>query len=223
MPPMFPEGAWLSHHQCHCPVQMKTDRQSSRKSPDARRARLPAHVAFMVAAFAFVFVFVAAGTPIPLYNIYRAEDGITNADLGWVSVGYFVAAATSLLVLGRLSNHLGRRPVAIAALASAVLSCLILISMRGALPLLGARVLQGLACGLGSTALGSYVVDSAPARPPWLAAMVTSSAPMVGIPVGALISGALAEYGSAPTTLVYEIVATVLAICVALVAISPET
>src|SRR3954452_9226228 len=179
--------------------------------------------AFVSAACSLVFVFAAAGTPIPLYNIYRAEDGITNADLGWVSVGYFVAAATSLLALGRLSNHLGRRRVAIAALASAALSCLILIGMRGMLPLLVARILQGLACGLGPTALGSYVIDSAPAGPRWLPAVITGSAPMVGIPIGALACGALAEYGPAPRTLIYEIVATVLATCMVLVALSPET
>src|SRR3954469_11934032 len=132
-----------------------------------RIPRLPLRVAFVAAACSLVFVFAAAGTPIPLYNTYRAQDGITNADLGWVSVGYFLAAATSLLVLGSLSNHLGRRPVAIAALASAALSCLVLIGMHGVLSLAVARVLQGLACGVASSALGSYVVDSAPRRPRW--------------------------------------------------------
>lgn len=190
---------------------------------DGRAPRLPQRVAFVVAACSLVLVFAAAGTPIPLYNIYRAQDGITNGDLGWVSVGYFVAAATSLLMLGRLSNHLGRRPVAIAALASAGLSCLVFIGTSGVLPLLVARLLQGLACGLGSTALGAYVVDSAPERPRWLPAAITGSAPMVGVPIGALASGALAEYGPAPRTLVFEIAATVLAVAIALIAISPET
>jgi len=126
---------------------------------------LPLGAAFVAAACSLVLVFAAAGTPIPLYNTYRTQDGITNADLGWVSVAYFVSAATSLLVFGRLSNHLGRRPVAIAALASAALSCLILIGMHSVLSLRVARVLQGLACGMASSGLGSYVVDSAPPRP----------------------------------------------------------
>ena len=160
-----------------------------------------------------MFVFAAAGTPIPLYNTYRAEDGINNADLGIVSVGYFVAAAASLLVFGRLSNYLGRRPVGLAALVSAALACLLLIGMRGVLPLLVARVLQGLACGLASSGLGSYVIDSAPARPRWLPAAITGSAPMLGILIGALTCGALALYGPAPRVLIYEIVTAVLALC----------
>ncbi len=180
-------------------------------------------VAFVVATCSLVFVFAAAGTPIPLYNLYRTQDGITNADLGIVSVGYFVAAAIALLVLGRLSNHVGRRRMAIAALIGAALSCVILISMRGVVPLFVARVLQGLACGIASSAVGAYVVDTAPPRPRWLPALITGSAPMVGIPIGALACGALAVYGPAPRVLIYEIVATVLAVCAVLVAISPET
>jgi MFS family permease len=167
-----------------------------------RIPRLPVGVAFLAAASSLVFVFAAAGTPIPLYNTYRAEDGITNAHLGIVSVGYFVAAATSLLVFGRLSNHLGRRPIALVALTSAALACLVLIGTKGVLPLFIARVLQGLSCGLASSGLGSYVIDSAPERPRWLPAAITGSAPMLGIPIGALACGALVQYGPAPRTLV---------------------
>jgi predicted MFS family arabinose efflux permease len=179
--------------------------------------------AFVVAAFALVSVFAAAGTPIPLYNLYSAEDGITHSDLGMVSVGYFVAAATSLLILGRVSDFVGRRSMAIAALTSAALSCGLLVIMHSSSTmLLVARVLQGLACGIASSAIGAYVVDSAPPRPRWLAAAITGSSPMVGIPIGAVLSGALAVYGPAPRTLVYVIVGVLLLLLAGLMAISPE-
>ena len=184
---------------------------------------LPLRVAFVVATCAFVFVFATAGAPIPLFNTYRAEDGITKGDLAMVSVAYFVAAATSLLLLGRLSNHIGRRPVAIAALALAALSCVVLIGTHGLFALLAARGLQGLACGLAPGAIGAYVVESAPARPRWLPALITGSAPMLGIPLGALGCGALVEHAPAPRVLVYVITAAVLTICTVLVGLSPET
>jgi MFS family permease len=179
--------------------------------------------AFVVAAASLVLVFAVAGAPIPLYNLYVAQDGVTHGDLGLISVGYFVAAAASLVLLGRLSNHLGRKRVAIAALACVAMSCVILAAARGVPALMSARILQGLAAGLASTALGAYVVDSAPARPRWLAALVTGSAPMVGVPLGAVASGALADYGPAPRTLVYEILVMLLAVSAVLVTISPET
>ena len=189
----------------------------------AARLHISRRVAFVVATCSLVLVFAAAGTPIPLYNTYCAEDGITNADLGIVSVGYFVAAAVALLVFGRLSNYLGRRALALAALTSAAVSCLVLIDMYGVRSLLIGRVLQGLACGVASGGLGSYVVDTAPERPRWLPAAITGSAPMVGIPIGALACGALVQYGPAPRTLIYAFVAGMLAICAALMAMSPET
>ena len=60
--------------------------------------------------------FAAAAAPIPLYNIYRAEDRFTNAGISMAIVAYAVGTIAALLVLGRLSNDLGRRLTAIASL-----------------------------------------------------------------------------------------------------------
>src|SRR3954465_15897327 len=179
--------------------------------------------AFVSAACSLMLVFAAAGTPIPLYNTYRAEDGVTNADLAVVSVGYFVAAATSLLMLGRLSNYLGRRPMALAALASAALSSLVLMGTHGVLALFIARVLQGTACGVASSGIGSYVIEIAPERPRWLPAAITGRAPMGGLPIAALTCGALVEYGPAPRILIHALMATAVVVCALLTLVSPET
>lgn len=188
-----------------------------------RSARLPRSAAFVVAACSLILVFAAAGAPIPLFNIYRAQDGITNVDLAVASVGYFAAAAVALLAFGRLSNHIGRRPIALFALLSAGFACLVLAGGSGAMTLTFARVLQGLACGLASSGIGAYVVDSAPRGRPWLAATIAGGAPMIGVPLGAMVSGALVEYAPSPRALVYLLLFIFLAACAALTAFSPET
>lgn len=188
-----------------------------------RWIRLPRRVAFIVAASSLILVFAVAGAPIPLLNTYRVEDGITNGDFALASVGYFVAAATALLVFGRVSNHLGRRPIGISALMLAGAGCVVLAGEHGVLPFTIARVLQGFACGLASSAIGAYVVDSAPARPSWLAAAITGGAPMGGVPLGAIASGALVEYGPLPRTLIHLVLFALLMLCTALIALSPET
>jgi hypothetical protein len=129
----------------------------------------------------------------------------------------------ALLVLGRLSNHIGRRPVALAALGVTALGCLVLTQVHGVAPLIAGRILQGLGAGLASSALAAFIVDSAPVSPSWLASSVTAGAPMVGLTAGALGSGALAEYGPAPRSLVYLLAAGALAGCAALIAVSRET
>jgi MFS family permease len=185
--------------------------------------RLSRRASFIAVAVAFVAVFAAAGSPIPLYNTYRAEDGVTKGHLGIVTVGYLVAAAVSLLMLGRLSNHLGRRPVALAALGLGLVACAILIAAQGPVPLFTARLLQGLSSGLASTALGAFVVDTSRDRPGWLAAAITGTGPMMGVATGALTCGALVQYAPAPKVLIFLVVMVALAVSFLLVLMSPET
>src|SRR4051795_9179402 len=178
---------------------------------------------FVGASTSLVAVFAAAGSPIPLYETYRRADGLTAADLSLTAVAYFAGAVLALLVLGRLSNHLGRRQVTLAALVLAAAGCLVLIEVHGTGTLVTGRVLQGLACGLASSAVAAYVVDTAPASPRWLAATVTAGAAMIGLTLGALGSGALAEYGPAPRTLIYLLVVVLLALCAVVVLAGAET
>src|SRR4051812_49520607 len=129
----------------------------------------------------------------------------------------------ALLVFGRLSNHVGRRPVALAALLITAAGTLMLTEVHSVAPLIAGRVLQGTGCGLASSALAAFTVDSAPASPSWLASAVTTGSPMIGLTLGALGSGALAEYGPAPRTLVYLIAAGALAARAGLLLAAPAT
>ncbi|MFL0358260.1 MFS transporter [Curtobacterium flaccumfaciens] len=187
-----------------------------------RRGRLSRTAAFVVVALAFVAVFLGSGTPVPLYNTYRADDGITSAGLAITTVVYLGTTAVALLTTGRLSNHVGRRPVAIVAALFAAAGCLVMLDVHGLPELMAGRVLQGIACGIASSALGSYVLDLTPERPGWLGPVITSNAPPFAIPLGALISGVLVQYGPAPRFLVYSIVAGVLVVLAILLALCPD-
>lgn len=185
--------------------------------------RLPLWVSFVAASLSFLAVFVASASPIPLYDVYHRTSGVTKSDLSLTAVAYFVAAVTALLVLGRLSNHLGRRLLSIAALLLTAAGSLVLTQVSGPAPLILGRVLQGLGAGLASSAIAAYIVDSAPRSPRWLAAATTTGAPMVGLTLGALGSGALVQYGPHPRTLVYLLGAGLLVACSLLVAVSSDT
>ncbi|MCO1660544.1 MFS transporter [Pseudonocardia humida] len=87
-------------------------------------------LAFAAAVVSPVAAFAAVGSTIPLFNIYRAEDGFTNAGISMTVVAYSAATLTTLLVLGRLSNHLGRRPTSIASLVLLVLGCVLLLNVH---------------------------------------------------------------------------------------------
>jgi MFS family permease len=183
----------------------------------------PKDIGFIAATASVIAIFAAGASPIALYSSYRRFNGITFIDLSFTAVGYFAGALTALVVLGRLSNYLGRRFVSLLALGLAATACLILLDVTSATPLIIGRILQGLACGLGSSAIASFIVDNAPQSPPWLAAATVSGAPMLGLTAGAVSAGLLVEYGPAPRVLPYLVVVAALCVCAVLIALSRET
>lgn len=145
------------------------------------------------AAAGLIFTFVISGAPIPLMSLYR-ESGLGTTDFAHASVAYFSAAALGLLFLGRLSTTLGRRWASVATLLVGTLGCILMIDVHGAVGLVVARGFQGLACGMAPGALGAWVVDAAGRDRRW-STVVTGSAPMIGLPLGALASGAGVHFG----------------------------
>lgn len=179
-------------------------------------------MAFAGAAFSVIMVFAASGSPIPLYGTYRSQEQLSSGQVSLTAVAYFAAVVATLLVLARVSNHLGRRPVVLAALVLVAAGTVALIDVQGLGSLIIARIGQGIGCGLVSSALAAYVVDLAPTRPAWLGAAVTGTGPMVGLTLGSVLTGALAEYGD---TLVwgYVIIVALLVVAMVITVISPDT
>lgn len=190
---------------------------------DGRRRDRSLRLAFVSAVVSLVAAFAAVGSTIPLFNLYRAEDGFSNSDISLTVVAYSAATLGTLLVFGRLSNHVGRRPAAMGGLALLVAGSLLLLNVHHIGTLIAGRFLMGLGAGLASSSLPAYVVDAAPARPTWLAAVASSQTVMLGLAVGATASGALVQFGPWPRELVYLVVIGLLVLSAALVAISPET
>ncbi|MEJ8840494.1 MFS transporter [Ramlibacter sp. AN1133] len=180
-------------------------------------------LAFFSAVVSLVAAFAAAAAPIPLYNIYRAEDGFTNAGISMAIVAYSAGTIAALLLVGRLSNHLGRRPTALASLGMILLGCLPLLYVHDIATLLAGRLVVGIGTGLASSSLTSYIVDAAPAKPKWLASVASSQGPMLGLTVGAIVSGALVQFGPWPRDLIYLVCVGLLLLSAGLIAISPET
>jgi MFS family permease len=179
--------------------------------------------AFVPAVISLIVVFATVGSTIPLFNVYRAEDGFTNGGISLTVVAYSGATLITLLVFGRLSHHVGRRPVAIASLLLLVAGSLVLLDVHHIGILIAGRVLMGLGAGLASSSLTSYVVDAAPAKPAWLASVASSQTVMLGLAVGAIASGALIQFAPWPRDLIFLIVIGLLLVSVVLIAVSPET
>jgi MFS family permease len=147
---------------------------------------LPRPAVFAVASISLVVVFAAAGAPIPLLVSLGAGDGGGRADLAGVATAYFAGTLGALLVFGRVSDHIGRRPMVVAAILSAAAASGITAATEDVSVFVAARVLQGVSIGFAASAIGALVVDMAPRRAPWLGATVAAAAAPVGVPVGVL-------------------------------------
>ncbi|NIH79803.1 MFS transporter [Amycolatopsis viridis] len=188
-----------------------------------RRARLPQPVAFTAVAVIFVLFMAASSVPSPLYVVYQQEWGFSSMTLTVVFAVYVLGLIASLLVVGALSDHVGRRPVLAAAIVGEVVSLVLFLVAGDVSALFAARLVQGVATGAAMSVLGATLVDLNPAHAPSRAGVISSIAPTSGLALGALGCGALVQFAPAPTHLVYVLLLAGMVVALALVAGLPET
>jgi MFS family permease len=101
-----------------------------------------------------VSLLAASSAPTPLYPIYQREWGFSAITTTVVFAVYAIAVLAALLVVGKISDHVGRRPVLLAALTVQA-AAMVVLATAGGVPapthlvyyvLLGVYVLQSSAC-----------------------------------------------------------------------------
>ncbi len=199
------------------PPPTRNDRAASEPPRDPRR--LSSAAAFALLVSIAISLLAGSSAPTPLYAIYQAQWGFSAITVTVVFGVYALAVLTALLVLGRLSDHVGRRPVLLVALVLQVVVMAVFATAGGVPELLLARVLQGLSTGAALGALGAGLLDLDRAR----GTVANAVAPMTGTATGALVAAVLVQYLPAPTHLVYVVLAGVFALQVAGVALMAET
>jgi MFS family permease len=146
-----------------------------------------------------VTLLAASAAPTPLYAIYQARWHFTPITTTIVFGVYAVAVLISLLTLGKLSDHIGRRPVLLAAITVQAASLLVFATASGVPDLLIARIVQGLGTGAALGAIGAGLLDVDRER----GTFANSVAPGMGTGSGVLLSALAVRYLPAPTHLIY--------------------
>jgi MFS family permease len=177
--------------------------------------------AFWAVGAVFFLLIFANGAPTPLYGIYQARWRFSATTLTALFAVYALALLAALLVLGRLSDYFGRRPVILAGLALNAAACVLWWLAPGLAALFAARVLQGLGVGVATGAIGASLLDL---QPPGSgrAAVLTTAATTMGLAAGALATSALVQYGPDPTRLIWWLLLAAFAAGLAAIAVMPE-
>jgi predicted MFS family arabinose efflux permease len=174
--------------------------------------------AMAIVAAALGVMFVGATLPTPLYPIYRSSFEFGKLTLTLIYAIYVLGNLAALLLFGRLSDQVGRRLVTLPALGIGVLSVVTFIFAVGVSWLLAARVLSGLATGLVSGAATAWIAELQPQHDRAVAAVTASGANFMGLAVGSLLAGTLADQAPLPLRLSYIVyLGLLLAVGVALV------
>ncbi len=148
----------------------------------------------------------ASAAPTPLYSTYQKAWGFSALTTTVVFGVYALAFLSALLTVGRLSDHIGRRPVLLAGIAGQVLALTIFVDAHSVNALLMARIVQGLATGTAIGAIGAGMLDIDQAR----GAVANATAPGLGTASGVVLSSFAVQWLPSPTRLVYVVLAGVL-------------
>src|SRR5919197_1936267 len=123
--------------------------------PRAARRTLSPRLAYAHVAAVIGLALFASGAPSPLYGTYRELWGFSPLVLTLVYATYVFGVLASLLLAGRVSDEVGRRPVLVTAL-SILMAATALFSVADSVAwLFAARAVQGVATGLALGAAGA--------------------------------------------------------------------
>jgi MFS family permease len=159
-----------------------------------------AHVAAVIGLALF-----ASGTPSPLYGTYSELWGFSPVVLTLVYATYAFGVLASLLLAGRISDEIGRRPVLLRALATLMATTVLFMLADGVAWLFVARGIQGLATGLALGAASAALLDLHPRRDPASVGLANGVASAGGIGLGIGLSAVLVQLAPAPRVLPYVV------------------
>ncbi|MBT1545993.1 MFS transporter [Curtobacterium aurantiacum] len=176
---------------------------------------------WILAAMLLVSV-ASSAVPSPIYPVYAAEWHLTPLMLTGVFAIYVAGLLASLLVAGRLSDHVGRKPVLVVGGLGVALSLGLFAMADGVVALIVDRIVQGVSVGLLIGALGAALIDNSLERHPTMAGVLNGVIPPIALATGAMSSGALAQWGPAPEQLVYLLFGALLVLLVLALFVVPE-
>lgn len=173
--------------------------------PKASRKHLPPRAAYALAASVIGLGLFASVTPSPLYHSYSVLWHFSPLTLTLIFATYAFGVLITLLLAGRVSDQVGRRPVLLAALGALMGSAVLFMVASATAWLFAARALQGLATGAALSTASAALLDLHPRRDAARVGLANGVASAGGLGLGFLVSSALVQLGSAPRVLPYAV------------------
>ena len=179
--------------------------------------------AFATVVAAFLVTMIATTLPTPMYAYYQERFGFSLTVVTVIFATYAVGVLAALLVAGRWSDAVGRRPLLLAGLALSAASDVVFLLAGDTWVLLVGRLVSGLSAGIYVGTATAAVLESA--TPDWRrrAPLVATAANIGGLGLGPLVAAVLINIGPWPVHLSFAMhLGLALAVAAFLVRV-PET
>jgi MFS family permease len=177
---------------------------------------------FWIVALAFTSAMAFTTVPTPLWSLFAQRDRFSSLTITVAFAVYAVAVALSLFLAGHLSDWYGRRRVLMWALALEILAGVIFLASSSLPALLLARVLSGLGVGA-VTATATAWLPELRAPGSRRAQVVATGANLGGLGLGALVSGALAQWAGHALVVPFVVFTAALVLAWMALLVAPET
>jgi MFS family permease len=187
-----------------------------------KRRTLPSRVAYALAASVIALGLFASITPSPLYHAYSVLWHFSPLTLTLIYATYAFGVLASLLLVGGVSDDVGRRPVLLVSLGGLIGATVLFLVADSAAWLFAARAIQGISTGAALSAASAALLDLHPRRDPAAAGLANGIAATAGIGLGILVSSSLVRIGWEPRVLPYALLLVLAAIALAGVYWMPE-
>jgi MFS family permease len=136
--------------------------------------------------------------PTPLYGDYARAFHFSTLTLTLIYATYVAGTLSMLFLLGRLSDQIGRKPVALAAIVLAIAAALLFSSARSAAGLFAGRLATGVGAGLSSGTLVAWLKELHPTDQGKIASLRTVAVNVLGLAVGPVLCGLLFQFAPQP-------------------------
>ncbi|MFZ7086941.1 MFS transporter [Curtobacterium sp. RRHDQ10] len=191
-------------------------------SATAGRTTAPV-LGFAAAVYVFAVAMMGTTLPTPLYPTYESVFGFGSTTTTVLFAVYAGGVILALVLVGRLSDTIGRRPMLLVGLVLSLLSAVVFAIGSPEWMLSVGRVLSGLSAGVFTSTGTVAVLEAAPPGRRRLAGALATAANIGGLGLGMLMAGLVAAWTAAPLHTPYLVHAGLLVVAGAALLTMRET
>jgi MFS family permease len=183
---------------------------------------LSRRTSFWVAAAVAAHTLWTSAAPAMTYPLYAAQWRLTPTLTTGIFAIYPVTVVLVLVLLGNLSDQIGRRNTLLMGVGASLLGTLLFALAPNVAWVFAGRVAMGVGVGLSASPASAALVEFSAAGQAQRAGVVNTAATALGMALATLVGGALITYAPFPTHLNFWVLAAVLALVFGLTWLLPR-